>query len=642
MDTTSQFLGSLERVLKSAPSIIFKDDFLVLNIKIESLTDGLATLKNLLAEQKNGTLEYQLAAVQVAQKGNDLLKIPHYLRRNEDDILLTPDLLERDWLCTSHKEEYENNVKDQTDNIELDRWRRYSLIQSIVDCPNCNVSAWVVVAFDKAYLESQIKNKIQSDIPQLSPGLENIGILYWADFSQFYTLTNNNPRQIYTTIANLSKPCLFVCLEHAENDGSDYFKSLATHDFIHQEKIEPILTQLIGLPPLQSISNSRKSHFQEYPESFGYIPPEYWLSAPLLAHAQTGNLIPIWLIKIAPLLVYSLLASISSTTKVDNNKIGFEIKREFDLRLNISINDGTVEIIKSNNLINKVSLTQEITRKLLNFFGITLQGKYSSVNQDLVQRSIVYGTNFIFDDFFYKLDRVIGFYEFEYKHLLGDRFEQQSRTLNNFISGMMGLRQQLASLIESLTNDLSGLSIAILATTALSIVAKVIDINTWNNLLIYGMATSFIFVYFYITVFLLRIDNLKSLGIRAVDGFIKDVERGQRIWDFPLHSIGVEEIDLDRDMILKPLVGQFKINQLVGEVAGILAHILFISLAISLHYWWVPIPTLVINIIFLIWSISIKNRKPARIIYYSLTLIITIFIIIASIMIGLAYWLFIP
>jgi hypothetical protein len=179
-------------------------------------------------------------------------------------------------------------------------------------------------------------------------------------------------------------------------------------------------------------------------------------------------------------------------------------------------------------------------------------------------------------------------------------------------------------MVDSLSKDLSELSIAVLATTALAIVARVLDIKTWDNFVVYGILTTPIFAYLYITVFLLRIDNLKSLGERAINEFTRDVELGQQIWDFPLHTIGVDEEDLDSETLLGPLLHQHGINQLIAEVCGMVSHILFVTLAIGKNVWWLPVPKLMLDSVFLGWAFWTRTRSQGRVIYYSLVWFVTL------------------
>jgi hypothetical protein len=265
-------------------------------------------------------------------------------------------------------------------------------------------------------------------------------------------------------------------------------------------------------------------------------------------------------------------------------------------------------------------------RKLLDFYSAALQAKFTAINHDLVQRSVVYGTSFSFEVFFSKLDQIGKFYEFEHKHLLGDRFEQQSQNLRSFIADMVSLRQRLASLIDSLSKDLSELTVAVLATTALAIVARVLDIKTWDNLAMYGLLTTPVFAYLYVSVFLLRIDNLMGLGERAVDEFRRDMELSQQIWDFPLHTIGVEEEELDRKMLLRPLLHQHSVNQLIGEVCGIFSHVLFAALATVMNLWWLLAPKLVLDSVLLgraFWRWRGTSRQ-SRITYHFLVWLVTL------------------
>jgi hypothetical protein len=285
---------------------------------------------------------------------------------------------------------------------------------------------------------------------------------------------------------------------------------------------------------------------------------------------------------------------------------------------------GDRVVVASDGGTTTVYLTQELLCALLDFYSVALQAKYTAINHDLIQKSVVYGTGFSFGDFFSRLDRIGRFYDFEYRHLLGDRFEQQSQNLRSFIANMVSLRQRLASLVDSLSKDLSELTIAVLATTALGIVAKVIDIETWDSLVVYGILTTPIFAYLYIAVFLLRIDNLRNLGKRAVDEFMRDVELGQQIWDFPLHTIGVEEEELDREALLEPLLYQHRINQLIAEACGVFSHALFIALAMTRDLWWLPAPKLILDSALFGRALWKRASKQSRVIYHSLVWLVTL------------------
>jgi hypothetical protein len=623
MNSTRLLIDSLRNVLSGAPSAVCEDEFLVLNVRIRSLVDAQPVLQGLVDDVKNGIIEYEGAGVQVAPEEEDRNKSSHFVRNDETDVILSGELLDNEWLCPQHTEIYEEAFREQEEQFDFDEWQRYSILQDVQECPNCQLNSWVEITLNKNYLEDQFRKRIGSDLPLLAGDLRNIRIFYWADLNHFYSKINENLHRTQLSIAKWDLPCLFICLSNAENDGSDYFKSISADDCTKTETIEPILKQLLNAPTLKSISHSRQSYIQEYPDNVGYLPPEYWLNPQALAKSFTEEPLPNWFIGIAPLFVYSLLATVSSKVFQNEDNFRFEIKREFDLALECSISGDAIYVDQEGQNI-RVNLTHEVLRQLLNFFSVALQAKYTSINHDLVQRSIVYGTNFSFGAFFSQIDRVNRFYEFEYKHLLGDRFEQQSRTLSAFISDMVSLRQQLSSLMDSLSKDLSGLTIAVLATTALAIVAKIIDISTWDNLLIYGIVTSFIFAYLYITVFLLRIDNLKSLGERAVDEFMRDMKLSQQIWDFPLHKIGVREKDLDRASILKPLLSQHNTNQLIAEATGILAQILFVVLAISKNLGWLAAPKLILDSIFLVWSYRNRADNTSRFIYYSLIWVTTL------------------
>jgi hypothetical protein len=623
MDSTRLLVESLERLLSEAPSTTWVDEFQVLDVRIEELSEALPVLDMLLEDVQKGLIRYERAVVKIESSSRDRVSISHVIRRDENDVLLQRETLAEGIVCDEHAKAYEQALEEQERQFEFESRQRYSLIQVIENCPHCNVHARVEITLDKDYLERRFKESFESDLPQFAGDLEGLRVLYWADLDHLYSLAENNLIQAQNTLAEWGKPCLMICRDNAENNGADYFKSISAAMCVQRGIIEPILSQLLGAPALQPLTRSRQSHIEEYPKTLGYLPPEYWLNAQVLAQAHTGKAIPVWFVKVAPFFVYAMLATVSSKVFINGADLRFEIEREFELSLECSLASDKI-IITLGDVGCTVGFAQDVLCELLNFYSVALQAKYTAINHDLVQRSIVYGTDFAFETFFSKLDRIGRFYNFEYKHLLGDRFEQQSRTLSALIADMVSLRQRLASLVDSLSKDLSGLTIAVLATSALAVVARVLDIKTWDNLVVYGLLTTPIFAYLYITVFLLRIDNLKDLGERAADEFRKDMQLGQQIWDFPLHTIGVSEEDLDRETLLRPLLYQHHINNLIAEAGGILSQLLFVALAIGRNLWWLAVPKLIIDSIFLGRAFWVRTNRQSRIIYYSSVWLVTL------------------
>jgi hypothetical protein len=623
MDSTRVLVESLERLLSGATTCV--DEFQVLEVGIGNLGDALTVLKGLLEDVQNGIMRYERAIVIVGPASGDGVRIPHVIRRDEADIILVHETVDEELPCDEHARAYEQALQEQEEQFEFDTWQRYSLLQDMGNCPNCNVKIWVEITLDKNYLESQFKRRLAADLPQIASDLDRLRLLYWADLEHLYSMIERNSLQTHRTIAEWDKPCLFICFDNAHNDGSDYFRSISAAMCVQREAIKPVLNQLLSAPSLQALTLSRQSHIQECSKAVGYLPPEYWLNAPVLAQARTGGVIPEWFVKVAPFFIYSMLATVSSKVFVNRGNLRFEIEREFELGLECSLANNEI-VVTLDSDTTRVHLSQDVFRQLLNFYSTALQAKYTAINYDLVQRAIVYGTSFAFGAFFSKVNRIGKFYDFEYKHLLGDRFEQQSRTLRTFMADMVSLRQRLASLVDSLSKDLNGLAIAVLATTALTIVARVLDIKTWDNLVRYAILTTPIFAYWYIPVFLLRIDNLKDLGERAVDEFRQDMELGQQIWDFPLHTIGVEEENLDRETLLKPLLHQHNVNQLLAEATSMFSHILFVALAVGKNLWWLPVPKLILDSIFLGWSFWYKQRGVYYLLIWFVTLIFAIII----------------
>ncbi len=623
MDSMGVLIASLERLLSEAPSTTCTDEFQVLGVGIERLDEALPVLDRLLEDVQNGVLRYEGAVVKVESASDERINIPHVIRGDETDVLLKHETLDDDLLCDQHTRAYKQALRNQEEQFESDPWQRYSLLLDIGNCPDCNVDTRVEITLDKSYLESQFRDRLAADLPLFADELDRLRVLFWADLDHLHSMIERSPLQTYKAIAEWGKPCLFVCFDNAHNDGSDYFRSISAGMCMQRERIEPALNQLLTAPSLPSLIHSRQGHIQEYPETLGYLPPEYWLSAQVLAQAHTGESVAEWFVEAAPFFVYSMLAAISSKVSIDEDRLRFEIEREFALSLECSLSSDKI-VIRHDSDEYAVCFTQETLRELLDLYSVALQAKFTTINHDLVQRSIIYGTGFSFEAFFSKLDRIGKFYEFEYKHLLSDRFEQQSRNLRSFIADMVSLRQRLASLIDSLSKDLSELTIAVLATTALAIVAKVIDIETWDNLAIYAILTTPIFAYLYITVFLLRIDNLKDLGERAIDEFMRDVGLSQQIWDFPLHTIGVDEEELDRTTLLKPLLHQHSINQFIAEVCGVFSHVLFAGLAIGKNLWWLPVPKLILDSVFFGWAFWRRTSKQSRVAYYLLVWLVTL------------------
>jgi hypothetical protein len=623
MDSVRALIESLERLLTEAASTTYVDEFQVLDIKIHTLSEALPLLQGLLEDADKGRVRYEGMLVKVGSASDERVSVPHLVRGVEKDVLLKDEALDDRLLCDRHVEAYEQFLRDQEEQFEFDPWQRYSLLQEIDDCRDCSVNIRVEITLDKGFLERQFKESLAADVPQFASDLEKLHILFWTDFASFHSRITHDPLETHRTIAEWGQPCLFVCLRNADNDGSDYFKSVSTAACVHRETMETVLGQLLTAPSLRPLTGSRQSHIEEHPETVGYLPPEYWLSAQVLAQAHTGESIPEWFTRLAPFFVYSFLATVSSKVVADEDRLRFEIEREFALNLECSLAGDRV-VVASDGGTTTVYLTQELLCALLDFYSVALQAKYTAINHDLIQKSVVYGTGFSFGDFFSRLDRIGRFYDFEYRHLLGDRFEQQSQNLRSFIANMVSLRQRLASLVDSLSKDLSELTIAVLATTALGIVAKVIDIETWDSLVVYGILTTPIFAYLYIAVFLLRIDNLRNLGKRAVDEFMRDVELGQQIWDFPLHTIGVEEEELDREALLEPLLYQHRINQLIAEACGVFSHALFIALAMTRDLWWLPAPKLILDSALFGRALWKRASKQSRVIYHSLVWLVTL------------------
>lgn len=623
MDSVRALTKSLERLLTEAASTTCVDEFQVLDVKIDTLSEALPLLQGLLEDADKGIVRYEGMLVKVGSTSDERVSVPHLVREVETDVLFKDEALDDRLLCDRHAGAYEQLLRDQDEQFEFDPWQRYSLLQEIDDCPDCSVNIQVEITLDKGYLEHQFKESLAADVPQFASDLDKLHILFWTDLASFHSRITHDPIETHRTIAEWGRPCLFVCLRNADNDGSDYFKSVSTAACVHRETMETVLGQLLTAPSLQALTDSRQNHIEEHPQTVGYLPPEYWLSAQVLAQAHTRESIPEWFTRLAPFFVYSLLATVSSKVVADEDRLRFEIEREFALNLECSF-AGDRLVVASIGGAATVYLTQELLCALLDFYSVALQAKYTAINYDLVQKSVVYGTGFSFGAFFSRLHRIGKFYDFEYRHLLGDRFEQQSKNLRSFIADMVSLRQRLASLVDSLSKDLSELTIAVLATTALGIVAKVIDIETWESIVVYGILTTPIFAYLYITVFLLRIDNLRTLGKRAVDEFMRDVELGQQIWDFPLHTIGVEEEELDREALLEPLLHQHRINQLIAEACGVLSHVLFVALALSKDVWWLPVPKLILDSGFLGWALWNRSSRQSRLTYYLLTWLVTL------------------
>lgn len=622
MDSTKALVESIEKLLSKAPSTTWVDEFEVLDIKIEKLNEAISVLDYFLDDVQKGIINYERAVVKVESTRNIRKSISHAIRKDENDILLQRETLDEGMLCKKHTEAYKQSLKEQEKQFEFESWQRYSLIQEIENCTLCNVHAQVEVTLDKNYLECRFKNSFESDLPQFAGVLGRLRVFYWADLDHLYSLAENNIIQTSRTITEWGKPSLLICHDNAENNGSDYFKSISATKCVQRDILESILNQLLNAPALQPLSQSRQSHIDEYPSTIGYLPPEYWLNSYVLAEAQTGNTIPAWFVRVASFFVYAMLATVSSKVFVTGTNLKFVIEREFELSLECSLTSNKIIIILREDTVT-VEFVQNILCEVLNFYSAALQAKFTSINNDLVQRSIVYGTDFAFEAFFSKLDRICRYYDFEYKHLLGDRFEQQSRTLSAFITDMMGLRQKLASLVDTFSKDLSGLAITTLATTALAVVTKVLDVKIWDNFVVYLLLTTFIFSYLYITVFLLRLDNLKKLGERAVDDFRQDIELGQRIWDFPLHSIGVKAEVFERENLLKPLLYQYRLNNFIAELCSIFSHILLIALVIGKNLWWSLLPKFIFDSFFFGHEFWMRIRRQSRTIFYLLIWLMT-------------------
>jgi hypothetical protein len=618
-----------------------EDEFQVLKVRIESLDEARPVLERLLRRVRAGVLPFDGAAVQVAGAANPRWDVRHRVTRDERDVLLSPEVVDEALLdegapcdallCEGHAATYRQYLEDQQEALAFEPWQRYALLEEVTACDACRVETWVEITLFKDRLEDCFKEALAQDLPHLAGRLDGMRLLYWHDLDDLTARVAERPLETHGTVATWGKPCLVISSRNAENGGSAYFRSLATARAAEPSAVEPALSRLLDAPALDSILRAREAHVEAYPEAVGYLPPEYWLSADVLARVRNAEPLPRWFLRLAPLFVCSMLATVSSRVSRGEdaqNRLIFEIEREFALSLDCSWRGDRVVIHREDGEA-RVALDETVLSQLLDLDTVALQGKYTAVNRDLVQRSIVYGTGFAFESFFAKLNQIGKFYEFEYKHLLGDRFEQQSKMLSTFISDMVSLRQRLASLVESLSRDLSGLTTAVLATAVVSIVARTLDLQSWESVVIYGMATTPILVYVYFPLFFLRIDNLRYLGERAIDEFMRDLALSEEIWDFPLHTIGIEDEDLDRDRLLHPVSRQHRINEVVAIACGVVAHALFLALVAYRGPWWLLGPKLVLDAGFLGWAIWLRKYRR-RLFYHAAIFLATLALAIAQ------------
>ena len=318
MDSTRVLIESLERLLSGAPSTTCVDEFQVLEIRVRNLGDALAVLEGLLEDVQNGIIRYERAVVIVGPASGDGVRVSHVIRRDEADIMLVRETLDEELLCDEHARAYEHTLQEQEEQFEFDPWQRYSLLQDIGNCPDCNVNTWMEITLDKNYLERQFKKRLAEDLPQFAGDLDRLRVFFWADLAHLYSLIEHNPLQTHKTIAEWGKPCLFICLDNAENDGADYFRSISAAMCVQREAIEPVLDQLMTASSLQVLTLSRQSHIQKCSEDIGYLPPEHWLNTQVLARAHAGEVFPEWFMKVAPFFVYSMLATVSSKVILAN------------------------------------------------------------------------------------------------------------------------------------------------------------------------------------------------------------------------------------------------------------------------------------------------------------------------------------
>jgi hypothetical protein len=622
MRNTSALLESLKHLLEIGPAV--SEDFQVVRLSIVNFEQGHKFLDALLNEILTKKLHYEQAGVQLEFADNSERANPNILlpfRTSMSDLELNTELTEAGLLCDLHNQACQEALERQDAQLEFDPWERYDLVAEIVACPNCVFQGYSEVILDKEKLGDQVCKALSLDLPDLTISLGNLHISLWTQASHLFTQMRSKTLETHKVLSDWTRACIFIIFDDISLENSDYLHFISDTDCTHEEVIRDIVRKTVVVSDLTSLTKSRLTWLEEIPtEEIGYLPPEYWISSEILL-ATTGATLPVWFLQAGGLFTYAVLTTLSTRCLKKGVRLTFEIEREFTLSLTCSFEEGALRVhTDSQELL--VSLDPTLLTELLHFYMDAFHGKLGRNNYELVQKAVVYGTDFDFTTFSAKIDRVRQFYNFEYRHLLGDQFKEQSQILRAFISDMVSLRERISSLVESQSQGLNGLALTVLAAAALSIIARVQDITTWDNLVRYGLLTTPVFAYLYILVFLSRIDNLLELGEKAVDDFQKDVQLGQQIWDFPLHTIGVDEGALDRNRILEPLVAQHRINVTVAMLSGMVSHVVFVILAVYQGLWWAVFAKLLLDLLIRIRA-SLKRQEPRRIRYYSAVWLVT-------------------